>query len=306
MNNHNALRKRSKIIPLIVSFLLAFILWFYVVGTESPTNVITFKNVEISYITGENSNTIYSGNIGSVDLKVKGKRSVLNSLDSEDFSVVCDISGYTEEGEYTIDLNFTMPNGATLVESSTDSLILYLGKKASATVPVELNLTYISNYDNILDNITKSTSNVVITGPAKAISNVKCALVSADLGEINSSTSVNGLSFELVDSANNVISNQYITTDIDKIDLTIPVIIDKTVSVALDDSFVKSDDKSYEITPKKVTITGQIETLDEIECIYTTSVSDLTESVYSLALVVPDGVSCDTPSVEVSVTSVTE
>ena len=79
-------KKRRLILPKIMSVLIAFILWFYVMAVESPVNEKTFRSIPITIEQTDSELSLYSGYNTTVDITVSGKKSELNQISDSDFS----------------------------------------------------------------------------------------------------------------------------------------------------------------------------------------------------------------------------
>ena len=179
-------KKGHNILPKIISVLMAFILWFYVMTLESPIHQETFKGIPVEVtlpVSGELS--LYSGYNALVDVTVKGKKSDLNQISVADFRATADASAYTQAGKYSIPVNIEIPGGFTLVDKSISLLSVYLDAKATASVPVKVELTgYVLSEGLELggDNeIEKSTSEVFLSGPKSVLDTIETARVTREI-----------------------------------------------------------------------------------------------------------------------------
>lgn len=115
------LKKGSPVIPLLLSLLCAVSLWLYVMSVESPVYTNTFYGVKVELrnesVLQKNSLSVFSGQNSSVNVTVTGKRSLINSLRSEDLTAYVDVGNITDAGEYGLDIKLESMEGLTLTQS---------------------------------------------------------------------------------------------------------------------------------------------------------------------------------------------
>lgn len=311
-NDKHPKRRRWRIIPLIMSFLLAFALWFYVISVESPIYEKTYSLVPVTIVQSqeEGALSVYSGSGATVELTVSGKRSSLNQLTVEDFAVTADISGYTAAGKYTVPLTFTMPEGTTKVSSSIDSISVYLDNRTSVTVPVTVKFTEYAlddGYEIAENALEKSAESVVVTGPKSVLDTIVSAQMTAELGHVSSSKKLSG-AIELIDASGGVVSSPYITTDITDVTVRVPIYLTREIPLAVEYKFgfFNSGNAKVTLTPEAVSVKGEVEAVNELEKIVVTTIDEklAQNGKTTVVLTLPDGITVTdgTESVEVGLT----
>ena len=125
-NHKTAINKLN----IVISILIAFASWVYVVYNFAPMKDVTYTNIPISYVGEEDLN--YQGlelkKIGeeSVDVVLSIKRIDYNKITNDDISVVADVSDAIE-GNNGISLDIVTPDGSALREISTKSVSVSVG-----------------------------------------------------------------------------------------------------------------------------------------------------------------------------------
>ncbi|MBQ2890568.1 MAG: hypothetical protein IJE44_02850 [Clostridia bacterium] len=86
----------------IASFLIALLIWLYVVYIEDPEITRKIDDIPVSYKVTElpDSLAMVDYNIKTIDIKIKGERSELIAFDKEDISAFLDLSVVSESGKY--------------------------------------------------------------------------------------------------------------------------------------------------------------------------------------------------------------
>ena len=289
-------KKRTMIIPMAVSFLLAFILWFYVMSVESPMYTKTFSAVPVTVVQGNSSMSVYSGSNSTVDLTVSGKKSVLNQLSSSDFEVTADISSYTVAGRYNVPLSFTMPDGTSKSASSVDSVSLYIDVRSSKSVPVTVKFGEYKldgGYELSESAVEKSPETVNVTGPASLLETIESAQVTVNLGDVTSSKTVNS-EFTLVGADSAAVESPYISTDVKNVTVRVPVFLTRTLplEVVYRYGFFDSSNCKVDIYPSTVTVRGEVEVINSMDAFVASTVDEkfTQPGTYTAALTAPDGV----------------
>ena len=257
--------KKHGIIPKIIALLLAFVCWFYVMSVESPINEKTFKDIPITINESNSADlTVYSGTGATVDITVSGKRSDINTIKAEDFSVSVDVSSYLEPGEYSVPIKVTIPEQVTLVSKSIDKLSVYLDAKFTTKVPVVIELTDYVLGDGLelcpQSEIEKSISEVQISGPEAEVKKVVSAKASISCGEISSSIKASS-SLSLFDEAGEEVVNPLIKMAKDKVEVKIPIYteVELPLSVDFKNKLLNSDNCEVTISPKSLHFHGPVE-----------------------------------------------
>lgn len=303
---------RSRILPLILSVLFAFALWFYVMSVESPIYEKTFNFVPVTVIqgNGEGALSVYSGGEASVSLTVSGRRSALNRLTSEDFDVTADVSGYTTAGRYSVPLVFTMPDGATKVSSNIDSVSIYLDNRTTVSVPVTVKFTEYTldeGYEIAEASLEKSAESVIVTGPKSALDTIVSAQMTAELGHITGSKQISG-AIELIDEYGKVVSSPYISTDITDINVRVPILLSRELPLKVEykHGFFNLENSKITLSPATVNVKGEVEVINDYNEIVLTTIDEKLVPIgkSTVAFTAPAGLTVidGTESVDMSLT----
>ena len=96
----------NKAVRWLVSFLIAFTLWFYVITVVSTEYDQSFSGIPVSFqgeaILEERGLMIVSNETPTVALQLYGKRSDLSKLDNSNITVTVDVSKIGEAGEHQL------------------------------------------------------------------------------------------------------------------------------------------------------------------------------------------------------------
>lgn len=310
----NTQEKKHNILPKILSVVMAFILWFYVVTVESPINEEVFKGVPINVIVPtSNDLSAYSGYNATLDITVSGKKSELNQISAEDFKVTADASSYNTAGRYSVPVHVELPENVTLVDKSINVLSVYLDLKTTVSIPVKVKLT-----EYILDDglelageseIEKSVSEITVSGPKSILDNIESAVATVPLGHVSTSMSAS-VDLELLKNDGSVETSPYVTKSVDSVDVKVPVFTsgDLSLGVEFKNGYLNSDNCKVKLDPSHIKVRASIDLLSGLDKYIISTIDEkaITTDKISIPLTLPEGfVSGDSvESVEVTITHI--
>lgn len=89
---------------MVLSVVLAIVLWVYVVGVLNPDSSGPVRNLPVEFVGTDALESrglmIVSGGEQTITLHVSGKRDALQSLSAETVSITVDVSSITQPGQY--------------------------------------------------------------------------------------------------------------------------------------------------------------------------------------------------------------
>lgn len=297
----------------ILSLAAAIVLWFAITYSEDPVIKISINNIQLKTI-GENSLInnelifVNKNNLPNISIEVRGKRSdVTNILNS--VTAVVDISDITEEGEYTKELTFDIPNNSvTLVKKRISSITIKVEKSVSKTIPVYVMQTNAAENKNMLVKSTPALTQITISGTTDDISKTKEALISVDIGNI---TADNHKKYpvNLADSNHTVLTPENpMHMSSTEISVNNKCYMKKTLNIALN---TQLDFSGYQIlvksfSPETVEVGIESDDFDTINTIYADFESGIalsTDGKYKMKLIIPENVYCPAPPKELTMTA---
>ena len=222
----------NKAVRWLVSFLVAFTLWFYVITVVSTEYDQSFSGIPVSFqgeaILEERGLMIVSKETPTVDLQLYGKRSDLSKLDNSNITVTVDVSKIGEAGEHQLSTgNISYPgdvrnDAISVLNRSPSTITLLVEQKLKKEIPVNIVYTgtvqeeFIADKENALLDYTM----VSIAGPASTIDQITQAVIEVDLNEKNESFS-DSYTYTLCDKTGAPVDAAYVETNIASVNLTL-------------------------------------------------------------------------------------
>lgn len=233
---------KNRVVTALLSVVIAFALWMYVITVERTEIEETFYNVPVildsETVLEDRGLMITSDTDLTVTLKLSGNRSDLNKLRSSDITVMADLSRIYESGEKKLSYDVSFPgdvknNAIEVVSRHPDSVNLTVVKWDTKVIPISL--AYIGSvpegYNADKQNATLDVNSVTVTGPEDIISQIEMAKVTVDLAG-RTQTLVDHLRYSLCDGSGNPIADvSTVTTDRGEVRVTVPVQMVKDVKL---------------------------------------------------------------------------
>lgn len=268
---------KKKLLYLLLSIVLAFIMWLYVITVVSPESEDTFYNVPVvlknQELLADKELMLILDETPTVTLKLTGNRTDLVKLNNSNITVMADLSRIYEPGEYELTYDVSYPadvsSGAIGLRSKTPSTIELTVERKITDKPVEVVIreTGAVPTDCIVQEQTLSSQQILITGPKSVVDQIAQACIEVDM-EGQDKTFTQTHRFTLCDANGNPVDAQLVETDVGSVDLT--VVVQKIREVELT---VKVNDgggatqKTSEITiePATIKVAGNEEDLEDLD-----------------------------------------
>lgn len=273
---------QSKKGNMIISLILAVILWMYVVGEMNPVTTKSYRDIPVtltnSQTLSDNGLAVVGASDETMTITLSGKRNSLSKIKTADIVATVDLSDATE-GDNQLKINLSVPDSAEVKNQSLTKITVTVEKKQ--TVRRNIRVKYTGNYAKGEEPTTIKTDpeNVTVSG-ARSLVN-KVAYVKATISSDNVSTDETSTSSNLVpvDKHGNEVENIDLSQNTAKI--TSALYYTKTVSLKVPVTNSSSDGyKRTTTAPEKVKIKGPDRALKKVDSITadTIDVTGITKS----------------------------
>lgn len=317
---------KNNIIRILLSVVIAFSLWLYVITVVSPNSEDTFYNIPVNLrgesVLNDRGLMITSDEIPKVTMKLSGNRTDLNKITNENITLVADLSTIYEPGTQTLSFSHSFPGNVagdaiTVMERSPGRITLTIERILSKSVPVNIEYTgslsedYIADKENVIltdsSNMILENNMIHVTGPESVIDQITQAKIAVDLTGRSASFSET-YRFSLCDSDGEPVDAEHVTTDVGEVYLTLYIQRVKEIPLELEilsGGGATEETSQIEYEPKTIKVAGSesvLETLEEI-ILGTINLGELTEDTErTFPVELPSGVTNLTGVTEVKVT----
>lgn len=241
MNSKSILN--SKLAMLLLSVLVAFSLWLYVITVVSPGSETTVYDVPVvlqgQTVLAEKNLMITSAADTTVDLRLAGNRSDLNKLDKSNITVTVDLTKIYDPGtqnmSYSVSFPGDIPNNAVTVQSKDpDYVRLAVEQREEKEVPVNVVYTGTTPDDFVKEKEELDHTNITVFGPKPVVDTITQAVVQIDLTN-QTETIVETQTFTLCDAQGKPVIDDLIKTkdDISQVNITVPIVMLKQIPLKL-------------------------------------------------------------------------
>ncbi len=296
--------KRRKVFYILLSVLIASMVWFYVNNSEEvrinvhsvPVEFLnedtTLADKGLMLVNGEEDVT--------VDLQLKVPRRLMFNFDTSQIRLVSDLSSITYAGKQSVTFNILFPSSISTRDVSVESPTV-------RTVQVEIGELQKRNIEiryKVIGNVAEgyiagavqlNPAELQIRGQQADIMQVSYAQVMLNI-ENATSTVVELLDYQLYDYTDQPITNKNIHPTSEQIQVTMPVMTVKDVPLKI--NFVETagsrlESFTWSLSHDSITLSGdasQIASIDEIE-LGTLALEDLrADEVFDYDIPIPEGV----------------
>ena len=290
--------KKHDVITKALSFLVALILWLYVVNVNDLS-----KNYKIHDITPEfigtdeimtSKNLMVVGEY-SVDIEVSGSRQDIISLNKSDVKVEVDVSKITSAGTYELPYTVSLPSSAyTVRDKNPQKLSVKFDEEDVKVVPVKLNTDALAAEGYVVDqgNVVVVPKELKLSGLQEDVEKIACAEVIPSQKNLKTTLSEK-VSYIFYDFDGKVIKKTSATADYSQVDITVPILMTKKLPLSIEvqgsDSFKKY--VFYTFQPKEILVAGEESVISQMSSIPagTVKISEITSGMNKkFTLTMPD------------------
>ena len=268
----------SKWVYVLMSVLLAFVLWLYVRTDQDPTGEMTLRNIPVQLsgvnVLTQQGLTVSGLSVEEVSVRFQAPASIQDALyqNREDITVTVDVSRCTA-GENRLSYTVNLPQSVnrdrvSILDQSPDAITVTVDTLYTSTLPVEfqLNGSVAEGYQTGTAAINPET--VIISGSVDQVSQV--ARVVAILEEEDLSSQFAGdLPLTLLNGDGEVLTDLNVTLSAESAYVVLPVLQEDTVYLTV--NFIPGGGATEDnlvgepvIEPSTITVAGAEEDIADL------------------------------------------
>ncbi len=307
---------KNKIFSILLSVLVAFGLWLFVVTVEQPESEQIYYDIPVVL---QNENILAERGLmitsekPTVTLRLKSTRTNLSNLNESNINVIANVAGIIAPGSHLLGYDVSYPgnipdNEISIQSSSTELFELRVEKRITKQVPV--NPEYIGSVpDGMIAHKEEALLDyelIEVSGPESVMNRITQAKIQVDL-EGQTETIVGEFAYTLCNEAGEPVDSLLVTTNAEKINLTLK--IQRVKEIALTVKVIEgggATEKTSTITidPGTIRVSGSEALLDGLESIELGTIdlsTMLTDETKTFPIVLPEGVTNETGLTEATV-----
>lgn len=266
---------------LVLSFIIAFVLWMWVAIQQSPEvqRVITDVPVEIKYedsIPQKLGLQIFGQSDFKIDITVTGKKYIVSSLTADDFSVIANTNYADSSGNKTLKLRV-----AAKEENSDYSILSYSDSEIEVffdtyqEVDLPINVQTDSELESLvpdghkLGDVVSSNDTLKISGPATIVNSITTVNANVQVDQVLTKTTTLQSEIELVTNDGSTPDYSLLQYNDDDITVTFPVLKEVVLKAVVQfenaPSYYVENPISYSVYPSTVKTAIPVDLVDTTE-----------------------------------------
>jgi len=281
----------------LLSLFLAVVLWIYVVILLNPETDIVISDIPVTFSDTTELNTanyaLMNDKPYTVEVKLRGTRSVLAGVNKNNISAFVDLAGYKKSGTFSVPLRIVLPfDQITVVEKKPYNINVTIDKIITRKFTISASLSG-EPKENYIAYPPTTTQNIIeVKGPQSIVDSIDKAIV-----QLNVASAVDDVidlqKVKLINSDGDEVANKLLASTPEKVEVHSTVLFKKKVPITvvlstqppLLDTEILGDSEVY--------ILGKQDMLNGITEIHTETIKDdliKTETKVTVPLIVPTGV----------------
>lgn len=264
----------------LLSLFISFLFWVMIVNYDDPAvrkvfedvkvekineQVITSQNLAIEYVDGE-----------TVDIVLRGKRSIMSDLRVEDISVTADLSLVSVTN--AVDIVITPSDNVEVIESTPNKLVISTEQIRSELKSVQVYYKGNLEDDYIRLKAVVTPNQIEITGPESRLARVSSVIVPTDVDGANTDVTLL-VAPQVIDSDGNIIKGIEVSNT--QIQIKVPIQKIKTIPIVVQSyGEVPEDLRLISIGPEAKTATVRGED-DAVNAISRLTINDIDRASFT-------------------------
>ncbi len=257
----------------VISFIIAVVVWIVVANVDDYKTTKQISGIEIEFINGSaitEKNKVYEVPKGTtVDIVVKGRRSVVEKLTNEDFKAVADLSKMSVTNAVTVEVSAVSSHiGKDLTIVYTDNaVIVAVENKLETQFPITVNTTSDVAEGYAIRSKTATPNLITVRGAESVVKNIREVVVSVDVNGANQNLSAVATPV-FIDGNGEEIDSDKIEYDVKEVDVLVEVMKTKELSVKVSKTGDVRDGyaiASIDYQPTTIEVVGEPADLAKVE-----------------------------------------
>ena len=225
----------------LMAVLIAFLVWFLVANIEDYTVTKTITGIPVELLNEDaitKQDMVYEIEQGkTVDIKVEGRRSIIEELTVEDFVATADLSelSITNSVQIVVDAVSNSVRKEVNISVVNSMMKVSIEERGEEKLPISIVTTGQTQEGYAVVSTAATPNMVTITGAASTVKDVKTVQVVVDVEGLNTSITTRG-ELQLLDADGEIIDSERIQTNFSTVSVTVSIQKTKEVPVRIETS----------------------------------------------------------------------
>lgn len=308
---------KKKALAILLSAVVAFGLWLYVITVVSPESEKTYYDIPVvlqnKNILAERGMMIVSDE-PNVTLALKSDRTILNDLNESNINVIINLANIEKPGTHSLTYSISYPgniphNEVTVMSSSTDLITVKVENRVRKTVPVVIDYgetAVPAGYTADKENAELDYTEIEVSGPESVINQISQAVIQVNLNH-QTKTVAGEYQYTLCDTHSQPVDAEMVTVNEEKVSLMVKVQKVKEIEVKVDvvnGGGATTENCTITVDTTQIQISGSDTLLEDLDSltIGTINLGEILEDqTLTFPIVLPEGVTNQTGVEQVTV-----
>lgn len=285
----------NRTFTIIISIVIAFFLWIYVIGGVNPTIKQTIPNVPVQLLNVESLTArdlaISGDGEYTVDVIVEGKRSDIMKVSEKEIIAEADLFGWSK-GENFIPVKVQVPDALDIIEIKPPKIQVTIENLVALSKPITVIFKGEMPQGYEEGEVEIKPSEIEVTGAKSDVQTVSQVQVAVDVSELSQNKKNIQAEAMAVNQVGMLIENVKLSSNY----VNVSAKLSKLKEVALKVEMIGKPVDGIGIetkVPDKIFIKGSKNAIKDITSVYTepVDISEITANdTIPLSLILPDGV----------------
>lgn len=303
----------------VLSLVVAIIVWLIVANVDDYMTTKQISGIEIEFVNGNaitEKNKVYEVSEGTtMCIVVKGRRKIVEDLDSNDFKAVADLSKLSVTNAVNVEVSAINTSVARELSISTtnNTVVVAVEDKIKKQLPITVRANGEVAEGFAIRNKTATPNLITVEGAESVVNTIEGVVVDVDVNRIDHGLNTYATPIFIDEDGKELDSSKF-TWDVDEIGVYVEVLQTKELEIKLDTVGTPKDGyvvAAVDYQPTSVKVVGKEEDLSKVDelVINDLDVADRSkdlETSINLADYLPEGITLAEDMSEVMVKVVIE
>lgn len=254
----------------ILSLFVAVLLWVVILNVGDPITEKEFDDITVTRINEDElkqydkTYEVISGN--TIDVTVKGKKSIIQSIRRSDIQAVADLSQLSIVNATTIDVKIPKYGDSVEIKQSENTMKVSLENISKEQFMVNIVTTGSAAEGYYVKEKSASPNIIIVSGAESVVKQIKEVVVEVDVTNAKASFQRTATP-KVYDLNGKLMDSDKINLNYEEVDVTVSMLQTKTVRLYIDVTgtpYTGYKYESFEYEPKQVVIAGEQSELDKV------------------------------------------
>lgn len=257
----------------VISLVIAIVVWIIVANLDDYKTTKQISGIEIEFVNGDaitEKNKVYEVPEGTtIDIVVKGRRSVVEELTSEDFKAVADLSKMSVTNAVTVEVSAISSYVARdlTISYTNNAVTIAVENKIEKQLPITVRADAEVAEGYAIRNKTATPNLITVRGAESVVNMIEEVVVDVDVTGANHNLTANAQPVFLNHSGE-VIESTKFEYDVDEVAVSVEILQTKKLSVRVKTAGEVKDGyaiASIDYQPTSILVVGEAEDLAKVD-----------------------------------------